>query len=100
MGGVTVSIRQAALALFLACAVQEGTEAAALGEDIILSGTVLGKGAPCMQFRTSTGERISLQGVSPQDFKTGMKLRLTGRWLRISNCMQGRAFGVVKYTKV
>jgi hypothetical protein len=95
-----VSVRHAAFALLFACAVQQSTEAAALGEDITLSGTVLGKGAPCVQFRTSAGERISLQGASPQVFKTGMKLRLTGRWLKISNCMQGRAFGVATHHEI
>jgi hypothetical protein len=79
---------------------QQGVEAAALGEEVTLSGTVVGKGTPCVQFRMSTGERISLQSASPQVFKTGMKMRLTGRWLRISNCMQGRAFGVTKHDKI
>ena len=65
--------------------------------DIELKGEVMGPGAPCVQFRIDSGETISLQGASPQEFQKGMKLSLTGNWLRISNCMQGRAFRVVQH---
>jgi hypothetical protein len=65
--------------------------------DIELRGEVMGIGAPCVQFRIDGGDTISLQGASPQEFQEGMKLVLTGQWLRISNCMQGRAFRVVRH---
>lgn len=66
--------------------------------DVELLGVVMGLGAPCVQFRVDSGETISLHGASPQEFQEGMKLRLSGQWLRISNCMQGRAFRVVKHS--
>lgn len=66
--------------------------------DVELLGEVMGLGAPCVQFRVDSGETISLQGASPQEFQEGMKLRLFGQWLRVSNCMQGRAFRVVKHS--
>ncbi len=69
-----------------------------MDDDIELLGEVMGLGAPCVQFRVDSGETISLQGASPQEFQKGMKLRLSGQWLRISNCMQGRAFRVVKHS--
>jgi hypothetical protein len=77
--------------------------AAALAEqgvagDIELKGEVMGLGAPCVQFRIDGGETISLQGASPEEFQQGMKLKLSGQWLRISNCMQGRAFRVVQHS--
>lgn len=87
-----------ALALLVACASFQGS--AALGENVTISGTVAGKGAPCMQFRVSSGETISLQGASPQEYKTGARFRLTGVWLRVSNCMQGRTFRVSSRVKI
>jgi hypothetical protein len=70
---------------------------AGMDGDIELRGEVMGLGAPCVQFRIDGGETISLQGASPQDFQEGMHLAVTGQWLRISNCMQGRAFRVVRH---
>jgi hypothetical protein len=67
---------------------------AALGSEVSIQGEVLGRGAPCVQFRMDNGETVSLEGASPQSFKSGMKLKLLGNWMRISTCMQGRAFRV------
>jgi hypothetical protein len=67
---------------------------AAVNADIIIDGEVMGQGAPCVQFRLDNGETVSLEGASPQLFKTGMKFKLSGNWMRISTCMQGRAFKV------
>ncbi len=87
----------AAVALLVAFA---GHGEAALSADITLSGTVAGKGAPCVQFRLASGETISLQGASPQEYSKGARFRLTGVWLRVSNCMQGRAFRVSSRVKI
>lgn len=76
---------------------QPGTAEAAgagMGSEIKIQGQVLGQGAPCVQFRLSTGETISFDGAPPQQFKRGMKLAITGNWMRNSTCMQGRAFRV------
>ena len=84
-------------ALLVAAAWPLAAEKSMDGE-VELLGVVMGLGAPCVQFRVDSGETISLQGASPQEFQEGMKLRLSGQWLRISNCMQGRAFRVVKHS--
>jgi hypothetical protein len=73
---------------------------AGMQEPVILKGEVLGKGAPCVQFRAQNGETVSLHGASPQMFKKGMNLRLSGSWMRVSNCMQGRAFRVTAHSKL
>jgi hypothetical protein len=66
---------------------------------VTVSGTVQGKGATCMRFRLASGETISLQGASPSEYKKGESLKLTGVWLRVSNCIQGRAFRVLRRVK-
>ena len=60
-----------------------------------IQGEVLGPGAPCVQFRMDNGETVSLDGASPQIFKAGMQFKVSGSWMRISTCMQGRAFKVL-----
>jgi hypothetical protein len=90
--------KMSAIALLAALAGPQ--ETAALGAEITVSGTVAGKGAPCVQFRLSSGETISLQSASPQNYEKGARLRLTGVWLRVSNCMQGRAFRVSSRVKI
>jgi hypothetical protein len=87
----------AGAALLAATALSLAAEKSMDGE-VELRGVVMGLGAPCVQFRVDSGETISLQGASPQEFQKGMKLRLYGQWLRISNCMQGRAFRVVRHS--
>jgi hypothetical protein len=68
---------------------------AAVDADANIQGEVLGLGAPCVQFRMDNGETVSLEGASPQHFKSGMKFKLSGNWMRVSTCMQGRAFKVL-----
>lgn len=94
--GKALNVWIAAAALLAVCALASAAEQGVDG-DIELKGEVMGLGAPCVQFRIDGGETISLQGASPQEFREGMKLSLTGNWLRISNCMQGRAFRVVQH---
>jgi hypothetical protein len=84
----------ASLAVFLLIA------GVAVGADLKISGEVLGQGAPCVQFLTDSGETVSLDGASPQDFKRGMRFEISGTWMRISTCMQGRAFRVLEYKEV
>lgn len=62
---------------------------------ITISGTVLGPGAPCIQFRLSDGRVISLENVGPAECPTGAQLRLTGHFVRMSRCMQGPGFQVL-----
>jgi hypothetical protein len=65
-----------------------------------IQGEVIGQGAPCVQFRMDSGETVSLDGASPQQFKRGMKLELEGTWMRMSTCMQGRAFRVLQSKEI
>jgi hypothetical protein len=89
-----------AITLILALIAGQNAKAAGLNGNIEISGTVMGKGAPCVQFRMSSGETISLQGASPLEYKKGDTFKLTGAWLRISSCMQGRAFRVSRRIKI
>lgn len=90
--------RISAIALLAAVGGQQ--DMTALSGDITLSGTVADKGAVCVRFRLASGETISLQGASPQEYTKGARFRLTGIWLRVSNCMQGRAFRVSSRAKI
>jgi hypothetical protein len=62
---------------------------------ISITGTFLGKGVECPQFRLENGEQISLSGTIPEH-QVGDEATLTGRWSMISTCMQGREFRVSK----
>ncbi|MCE6967294.1 hypothetical protein [Cereibacter sphaeroides] len=61
-----------------------------------ITGTALGRGVLCPQFRLDDGEQISLEGLPPGSSAPapGQRLRLTGSFLRASRCQQGRAFRV------
>jgi len=63
-----------------------------------IDGIFLGRGVECPQFRTTTGEQISLTGVLLPQVAVGTQLHLTGTFIRISTCMQGRAFRVSELT--
>lgn len=63
-----------------------------------LRGQVVGGGAPCVQFRTDAGQQISLEGASPQTFRIGDRLEITGHFVAQSRCMQGPAFNVADHT--
>ncbi len=67
---------------------------------IEITGEVVGRGAVCMQFRIDGGETISLENAPKQIFETGARFELKGDWLRVSRCMQGRAFAVTEYVKL
>lgn len=62
----------------------------------IIDGEVIGPGVLCPQFRLDSGEDISLEalpeGLHP--LQPGLRLRLTGEFVRVSRCMQGRGFRV------
>jgi hypothetical protein len=53
-----------------------------------------GRGAVCAQFRMQDGTQISLENAPKQVFQTGTRFRLKGDWVRVSRCMQGKAFAV------
>ena len=59
-----------------------------------IDGTYLGPGVECPQFRMTTGEQISLRGDALDHLTIGVLLQLTGQFLRVSPCMQGRAFHI------
>lgn len=59
-----------------------------------ISGVFLGPGVECPQLRLPDGEQISLQGGDFAAYRQGDALRLGGRFVMMSTCMQGRAFAV------
>jgi hypothetical protein len=67
----------------------------AIADDQI-NGTFLGRGVECPQFRVDTGEHISLRGDGLIPIAKGTPLTLTGQFLRVSPCMQGRTFHITR----
>ncbi len=67
---------------------------------VVIVGEVLGRGITCLQFHMQAGETISLQGKIPNPFAKGQKLRLTGRFVEFSTCMQGRSFLVERFEPI
>lgn len=65
-----------------------------VGLDLEIDGEVIGPGVECVQFRMASGEQISLQGSPVLQLQPGTPVRLTGVFLRMSTCMQGRTFRV------
>lgn len=63
---------------------------------IIIEGTVLGPGAPCIQFRLADGRTVSLENAGADGYPAGARLRLTGHFVRMSRCMQGPGFLVAR----
>ena len=59
----------------------------------IITGAFQGQGVECPVFRLESGERVTLMGIIPS-LDIGEEVSLTGRWARISSCMQGRSFQV------
>lgn len=64
-----------------------------------ITGEFLAPDVLCPRFRLIDGEEISLDSL-PSDpaLRPGARLRLTGRFLRASRCLQGRAFDVRNLT--
>lgn len=62
----------------------------------IVTGTLVGQSVECPVFLTVGGERITLSGALGGT-TPGQELFLSGRWTRLSHCMQGRTFHVVAY---
>lgn len=60
-----------------------------------ISGTLAGRGVECIQFRMGSGEQISLSGAVPEG-PIGEVINLEGQWARLSRCMQGREFRVIR----
>jgi len=65
-----------------------------------LRGQIVGGGAPCVQFRTDAGEQISLEGATARDFPIGAQVEITGHFVAISRCMQGRGFVLTDHTSL
>ena len=59
----------------------------------VIEGVYAGPGVECPLFRLTDGRLITLSGKLPA-LETEAIFRLTGRWARISTCMQGDTFQV------
>lgn len=59
----------------------------------IMSGTFIGPGVTCPQFRLDSGEQVSLSGVT-NGMQVGVRYKLDAIEARLSKCMQGREFRV------
>ncbi|SEO23404.1 hypothetical protein SAMN04488103_1164 [Gemmobacter aquatilis] len=57
-----------------------------------ISGFYLGRGVECPQLRLHDGEQISLEGGDFSTVVPGDLVTLTGNFIMVSTCMQGRAF--------
>jgi hypothetical protein len=80
-----------------------GARAGTIGEApamIEITGEVVGRGAVCMQFQIEGGDIVSLENASSQIFETGARFLLKGDWMRVSRCMQGRAFAVIEHVRL
>jgi len=64
-----------------------------------ITGSYVGPGVECPQFRLEDGETVSLVAM-PAEIETGEPVTLTGRWPMFSKCMQGRTFYVRALKKV
>jgi hypothetical protein len=62
--------------------------------ELEIDGEVIGPGVECLQFRMVSGEQISLKGSAISQMSIGTPARLTGVFVRMSTCMQGRTFVV------
>ena len=60
--------------------------------ELEIDGEVIGPGVECLQFRMASGEQISLRGSAISQISIGTPVRLTGGFVRMSTCMQGRTF--------
>ncbi len=65
--------------------------------DETLEGVFLGKGVECPQLKLTSGEQISLSGAVAKDVALGEAVRVTGRFVNMSKCMQGRTFVVSSF---
>jgi hypothetical protein len=63
----------------------------------VVEGALIGPGVECPQFQLAEGEVISLTGAFPDSEGT---YQLTGRWARLSFCMQGRTFDVLSFARI
>ena len=59
----------------------------------VIEGVYAGPGVECPLFKLTDGRLITLSGKLPA-LETEATFRLTGRWVRISTCMQGDTFQV------
>ena len=66
---------------------------------IEITGEVVGRGAVCVQFQVDGGDTVSLENAPKQIFETGARFLLKGDWVRVSRCMQGKAFAVTEYIR-
>lgn len=65
----------------------------------VIEGVYAGPGVECPLFKLTDGRLITLSGKLPA-LETKATFELTGRWVRISTCMQGDTFQVFDATEV
>lgn len=65
--------------------------------DEIIDGEFLGPGVTCPQLRLKDGEQISLDGGDFRQVPKGARLKLSGTFVMMSTCMQGRSFLVAGF---
>jgi hypothetical protein len=71
-------------------------DALSLGRETI-SGLYIGQGVTCPQFRSDTGEQVSLSGRT-EGMTVGARYVIQGSVARQSKCMQGREIRVVSFS--
>lgn len=61
----------------------------------MLSGVVIAGGITCPILKLDSGDAVSLAGITPRTAPVGTTLRVSGTFIRYSNCQQaGRTFRV------
>lgn len=64
-----------------------------------IQGTMVGNDIFCPQFKTQSGETISLSGDFPKA-ESGTEYKLNGQWREKSKCMRGREFRVLNSSAI
>ncbi len=80
-------------------AAAETGSAGGASEPLMIEGVYVGPGVECPLFELDNGRQVTLSGQVPE-LESGARFKLTGRWARISNCMQGATFNVTDSDKV
>ena len=62
-------------------------------EMVVIEGVYAGPGVECPLFQITNGDLVTLSGKLPA-LERGATFKLTGRWARVSTCMQGQTFHV------
>ncbi len=80
---------RALAAAFAILAVEAGAETATSAGDLPVEGVIVDGGVVCPLLQTREGLQIALQGVARDRYPAGTQLKVEGRLVRNSMCMQG-----------